>query len=444
MSKTPAVPSLTMSAVATAWWPLALSWLLMGVELPLISAVVARLPDQAVQLAAFGGVVFPLALLVEAPVIMMLAASTALSTNETAFRVLRRFMTLLALAMTLLHILIAFTPIYDWCIVPLLDIPENVIESARLGLMIMTPWTWAIADRRFHQGFLIRFGHRSSVAIGTGIRLCTTVTVLLIGWLVIEVQGVVVAASALAIGTLCEAIYARLRSRPVRRSQLQTAPIDTQVVRGRKLLRFYVPLALTPLLVITMQPIGSAGIDRMPNAVMSLAVWAPLNGLVFMCRSAGVAYNEVVISHCGDAKALASLRKFAWLAGSLFTLALAAVALTPLGSFWFDSVIGLDEDLAVLGTATLWIAILIPLLTFLQSLYQGVLVHAHRTRAITESVVLFLTVTCTILGIGIMMQPESGLTAVLIALTIGNICQATWLWHRCRMLVFNQTESTTP
>lgn len=54
----------------------------MGVELPMISAVVARLPDQQVQLAAFGGVVFPLALLVEAPVIMMLAASTALSTNQ--------------------------------------------------------------------------------------------------------------------------------------------------------------------------------------------------------------------------------------------------------------------------------------------------------------------------------------------------------------------------
>ena len=38
------------------WWPLALSWLLMGAELPVISAVVGRLPNPEVMLAAFGGV----------------------------------------------------------------------------------------------------------------------------------------------------------------------------------------------------------------------------------------------------------------------------------------------------------------------------------------------------------------------------------------------------
>jgi hypothetical protein len=41
-----------------------------------------------------------------------------------------------------------------------------------------------------------------------------------------------------------------------------------------------------------------------------------------------------------------------------------------------------------------------------------------------------------VLGIGIVMQPESGITVVLIALTFGNIAQAAWLWHRCQTLVF--------
>ena len=41
-----------------------------------LAATMARLPDPAVNLAAFGGIVFPLALLVEAPIIMLLAAST--------------------------------------------------------------------------------------------------------------------------------------------------------------------------------------------------------------------------------------------------------------------------------------------------------------------------------------------------------------------------------
>jgi len=41
--------------ILKTWWPLAASWLLMGAELPALIAVVARLPDPAINLAAYGG-----------------------------------------------------------------------------------------------------------------------------------------------------------------------------------------------------------------------------------------------------------------------------------------------------------------------------------------------------------------------------------------------------
>lgn len=50
----------------------------MGCELPAISAVMARLPDPDFPLATYGGIVFPISLLSEAPIIM-LAASTKLA-----------------------------------------------------------------------------------------------------------------------------------------------------------------------------------------------------------------------------------------------------------------------------------------------------------------------------------------------------------------------------
>ena len=432
MSSSAPTHPLDMSGIFRSWWPLALSWLLMGIELPMIAGVVARLPDQEIQLAAFGGVVFPLSLMIEAPVIMMLAASTALSTNHAAFTVLRRFMVRLAATMTSLHVLIAFTPVYDWVVVPLLDIPADVVGPARIGLMITTPWTWSIADRRFHQGMLIRFNHRSAVAIGTGVRLLTTCSMLLVGWFLLDVPGVVVAAGSLVIGTFSETVYVRLRSRSVVRGPLREHPVNDKVTSGMGLLKFYIPLAMTPLLVLTMQPIGTAGIDRMPNAMVSLAVWAPLNGLVFMCRSVGVAYNEVVIGHCAEEGSHRSLRRFAWLFGGIFTALLAIVSFTPLSVLWFEHVMGLDPELVALSSSTIWIAALIPLLTFLQSLYQGILVSVHRTRYITESVVLYLFVTLGCIIAGVYIEPEYGVTAVLVAHTAGNLVQAGWLWHRCR------------
>jgi Na+-driven multidrug efflux pump len=158
--------------------------------------------------------------------------------------------------------------------------------------------------------------------------------------------------------------------------------------------------------------------------------------MVFLCRSAGVAYNEVVIGHCGNREEIPALRLFAWVVGSIFTIILAVVALTPLSGVWFSSVMGLDLELVELGMASLWIAIPIPLLTFLQSLYQGVLVDSHRTRFITESVALFLVVTSLVIWLGVLIGPENGVVAVLMAYTIGNLIQTGWLWHRCRTAIF--------
>ena len=58
----------------------------MSIELPAINAIVARLMNPEISLAAYGGVVYPIALIIEAPVIMLLAASTALSRDWDSYK----------------------------------------------------------------------------------------------------------------------------------------------------------------------------------------------------------------------------------------------------------------------------------------------------------------------------------------------------------------------
>ena len=50
----------------------------MSIEGPAHSAVVARLEHPEVNLAAWGGIVYPLSLIIESPIVMLLSASTAL------------------------------------------------------------------------------------------------------------------------------------------------------------------------------------------------------------------------------------------------------------------------------------------------------------------------------------------------------------------------------
>jgi len=121
---------LSLARVFASWWPLAASWAFMGVEMPLVSAVMARLADPEIHLAAYGGIVFPVALIIEAPIIMLLAASTALGRDPQAYRLMHRFMMVAGGLLTAVHAIFAFTPAFDTILVPLLGPPEAVIEPA--------------------------------------------------------------------------------------------------------------------------------------------------------------------------------------------------------------------------------------------------------------------------------------------------------------------------
>jgi hypothetical protein len=404
----------------------------MALELPALSAVIARLPNPETHLATYGGVVFPLSLIIEAPIIMLLAASTALSKDWQSYVLIRRFMMIVSGALTLLHFLVAFTPLYDVVVIGFIDPPPEIIEPARLGLRIMLPWTWSIAFRRFNQGVLIRFGHSEVVGLGTVIRLTADGIVLLIGFLIGTIPGIVVATTAVACGVLSEALFAGLRVRPVLREEVKKAPAVDPPLTLRSFLDFYIPLAMTSLLTLLIQPLGSAALSRMPMALSSLAVWPVVSGLIFMLRSLGVAYNEVMVALLDEPASFLPLRRFALLLGAGTTLALLAMVGTPLAEVWFARISSLSPELVTLGRLALWLALPVPALSVVQSFFQGVLLNRNRTRGITESVVIFLLTSGVILWLGVVWGEVTGIYVGWAAFSLGFFFQAIYLWLRSR------------
>ena len=423
---------LTVRRIVRTWWPLAASWLLMGAELPVLSAVVARLADPEINLAAYGGVVFPLALVIESPIIMLLAASTALSRDWGSYVKLHRFMMLTSASLTALHALIAFTPLYYVVVRGVLGAPAEIVEPARLGLMIMLPWTWAIAYRRFNQGVLIRFGHSRAVGVGTVIRLISDGAVLLTGYLVGVLPGVVVATSAVAAGVVSEAVYTGLRVRPVLRYELRGQPAVGPPLTYRAFFLFYIPLVFTSLLSLLVQPIGSAALSRMPDALASLAIWPVVTGLVFMLRGLGIAFNEVVVALLDEPRSAAALSRFTAILATLTTAGLLVIAATPLSHFWFAGVSALSPRLAALAGGALWLALPMPALSAAQSWYQGAILHSRRTRGITEAVAVFLLVNGVILFAGVAWGGATGLYVGLMSMVISTLLQTGWLWQCSR------------
>ena len=427
-----AAAPLTARRVLSSWWPLASSWLLMSFELPAVSAVMARLSQPEVSLAAYGGLVFPLSMLIEAPIIMLLSASTALCKDWRSYLMVRTFMVRAGAGLTLLHVLIAFTPLFDVIARGIIHVPEPVVEPARLGLRIMTPWTWAIAYRRFQHGVLIRDGRSRVVGVGTLVRLFSNLGVLAVGFFAFpELPGIVVGATAVVTGVTTEAVFVGFKVRSSHVS-LRAQPVLEEALTWPAFYKFYVPLAMTSLMTLLVPSMVAAGVSRMPRALDSLAVWPVISGINFIFRGVGFAFNEVVVSLLDEPGAFRVLRRTGLtlgLAGSaIFVLVLAS----PASYFWFEVLSALPQDLADLGRAATWLVCLQPLQAFLQSWFIGTLVHARETRGVSESVVVSLLVNAAVLSIGVALHSVTGVYVGLLGVALGAFAQVAWLYFRSR------------
>ena len=432
MTEAAEIPRVDTRRVFRTWWPLAASWILMGFENPAISAIVSRLADPKVNLAAYGGLVFPLTLMIEAPVIMLLAASTALSRDRASFLKLRRFMNWLGVGLTALHIIVVATPLYYVLARSVIHAPEEIVDPARIGLLITIPWTWSIAYRRFHQGVLIRFGRSLQVGLGTGVRFTADATVLAVGYLVGSVSGIVIAACTLVAGVVSEAVYVHLAVRRTVREHLRPAFKVERTLSTRALLNFYIPLSLTQVLLLLVNPIGSAAMSRMPLALESLAVWPVIASAGYIARAFGGAYNEVVVAMVEEERSTPVLRRFGFGLAFGATTVLLVLMIPAVGKAIFVGLLGLVDPLPRLAQVGLYLLLPLPALTVLQSYLQGVILHSRRTRAIGESVGLFLVLACTLLVIGSVWGTFAGIYFALLSFTLGEILRTFWLWMRSR------------
>jgi hypothetical protein len=192
---------------------------------------------------------------------------------------------------------------------------------------------------------------------------------------------------------------------------------------------------MTSLLALVVQPVGSAALSRMPQALESLAVWPVLSGFIFLLRSVGMAYNEVVIALLDEPRSTRSLSRFAFLLAAVVTALLLITVATPVAPFWFRHVSGLKPPLATLAHGGLWVALPWPALNVLYSWYQGAVVHSRRTRPVTEAVVIYLLTSSGILWAGVVWGQMVGLYVAVVAFAGGAVAQTAWLWHRSRRAV---------
>ncbi len=416
---------LTARRIVAFWLPLAATWLMMAAEGPFLTALMARLAEPTFNLAAFG-VAFSLAMLVEAPIIMMLSAATALARDRSSFLALRTFVYRLNAAITAAMLVLLSPPVFRPLAERLIGLPENVAGLANLGLALLLPWPAAIGFRRFYQGVLIRQGLTRRVAYGTVVRLSSMAVTGSVLFACTDLPGAAVGAAALSAGVVLEAVATRVMARAAVRGLL-AGPAGPPLPQ-RTIAAFYWPLALTSLLTLGAQPLLTVFLGRSRHGLESLAVLPVVNALVFIFRSPGFALQEVVIALIGeDRQGARALRRFSASLGACLAAALAVLAFTPLAPLWFVRVAGLSPELAAYAALPLRILCLMPGLEALLSWQRSLLVVAHRTALITWGTAVEIGAIVAVLALGIGAADLVGITAAAIAIVVARLAANAFL-----------------
>lgn len=437
---------LTTKKIFVFWVPLAATWLMMAAEGPILAAVIARLSDPKFNLAAFG-VAYSFGVLIEAPIIMLMSASTALVKNRDSYIKLRNFsMTLIALC-TIIMVIFVTPPVFYFIMQSLIGLPGNVARLTHQACLFLIPWPGAIGYRRFYQGVLIRSNLTRRVAYGTVIRLTTMSATALACYLFFPLNGATVGTLSLALAVCAEATASRVMAHSSIKqlmSEIQPAP-STKDLNYRYISRFYYPLAMTSILGLGVHPMVTffMGQSRMP--IESLAVLPVINSLVFIFRSMGLSFQEVGIALSGEKNEnLKMLRNFALILGISVVGALSLMTFTPLSYTWFHKISGLSLDLTRFARLPAQILSLLPGLTVLISFQRALLVKNERTTPITiatsiEVIAIFFILLIAIAGLNFI-----GAIAAATALVIGRLCANTYLFIPCKKAIQKGIQGTSP
>ncbi len=421
----------TLKSVYRLWWPLALTWLMMAVEGPLLAAIIARMPESATNLAAYG-VTYAFGLIAEGPVIMLLSASTRLARSRWDYLRLRAFSVVLCGTVTLLLLLILFPPVFTPLMTTLLGLTDDIAGHVHQALALLLPWPAAIGMRRFYQGVLIAHHQPGRVAVGTTFRLLAMSLTACLLWSLGSLAGASLGACALSVGVTAEALATRWLARRAIAISLKEQGVDVAMPSYSALGRFYLPLAMTPLIGLSIHPVVTFFLGHGPRAIESLAIMPVLYALTFLFRALGLSFPEVAIATLKDGEQnRAVIARFARFLALGLGGGLSLIAFTPLHTFWYATLSGLTGELVQLAIPPLQIMAIFPALTVAIGYQRALLIDAGVTLPVTLATTIEAFGIFSILALLVLYSALPGVTSAALAYLVGRTMAMLYLCRPC-------------
>jgi hypothetical protein len=266
---------LTYREISLFFFPLLLNVQLMSISHTIINGALARLDNYVTALAGIS-VAMVVHLFISSPSYQNHTVTMAMVRGRRSLFGVLLFILLIAIYVSLMLGLIAYSALGDLVLVSLLGIPPEVAEEARKALMVMTFLPFFTGMRGFSQGMLIRARRTGLVSFATGVRVGGLFFFLFIGtlWFAGAQLGAFALVSCVVTETLVISWLAWRVHPPLQRGGGEKSTAD--------ILRYALPLAYSSCLQQTIPLLISAIIGRLHDGALALAAFGVIRGFLFL------------------------------------------------------------------------------------------------------------------------------------------------------------------
>jgi hypothetical protein len=332
-------------------------------------------------------------------------------------------------------LLLLLPPVFNPLTSTLLGLEQGVAVHVRQALWLLLPWPAAIGLRRFYQGVLIAHHQAGRVAVGTTTRLLGMALTAGLLWSFGRLSGASLGACALSAGVVTEALVTRWLARQSIRLSLRETEDSVTMPSYSALGRFYLPLAMTPLIGLSIHPVVTFFLGHANRPLESLAIMPVLYALTFVFRAIGLSFPEVAIATLQEGhQNRAVVRRFALYLALALGGGLSLIAFTPLNLFWYATVSGLSPELVSLAIPPLQVMALFPALTVAIGYQRALLIHAGITLPVTMATAIEAFGIFALLALLVVYSALPGVTAAAFAYLLGRLLALLYLCWPCRTL----------
>ncbi len=191
-------------------------------------------------------------------------------------------------------------------------------------------------------------------------------------------------------------------------------------VNYKRLLKFFVPLAVTPFFITSIHTLMNAAIARLPYPELSIAVFTIVKGISNAVKAPTRMFMQISVSMVDDRKSYLTASKLVWLLSGLFFIVLVILGYTPVGEWFLKRIMGLTDPETIRFTLLgLRITAFLPLVETLRNFHRGLVISHERTRIVTAGTAVRLIAISIFLFLSVRFQLFTGVVTASLAWTLG-------------------------